>query len=168
MRLASQHAPTACSVFDDEMGRITYKFTVGKAIKPTLLRFHTAGDIMMNGIIDIHYMNSLVKWSNMYKQYYIPVINYTHCWRDEVTTPMQSFTRASVHNIADAVEAVKKSWHVAMAIDKGTANQIKEELKTAGLTGVHCPFQTNKITCAKCRLCEIKGSNERIILLEKH
>lgn len=166
--MVSKDVSTNPSVFDENMEKATRRHTHGKARKPKLLRFHVSGDIMFNNMVDETYVSVLTKWARRYMDMGIPVINYTHVWRAPLAKAIQFFTRASTHNVLHTVQAVRAGWHVIMQVGKGQANEAKAILKQHGLTGVHCPFQTHKITCARCKLCQVKGDINTIIVVEKH
>jgi hypothetical protein len=168
MDIVSKNAPTSAHVFVRYMKDATDRWLVRNAQKPALLRFHTSGDVMLNDVVDHDYVSALTQWARVYIENAIPVINYTHVWKDVSTRVMQFFTRASTHSIAEAKQAIAEGWHVTMQIRKGDAMRIKQELKAEGMTGVHCPWQTNRIPCKRCGLCKVQGKIETIVLMEKH
>jgi hypothetical protein len=142
---------------------------MGKRKAPSMLRFHTAGDVLLHEQVQVDYIDMVVKWAMIFiERLKVPVVNYTHAWRMDGTQVLKNFTRASVHNVADAVEANAQGWHVTLAVGKKEVSKAKTELKNIGLVGVACPFQTHKIKCEDCLLCEVKGSSKRVIVFEKH
>ena len=167
--MSAKHAPHDAERFDSEMTIKTASF-LHKDKKPSMLRFHTSGDVMLYDKPQHDYIDMLNKWADIYtNRLKINVINYTHAWKEQDVQSIKKYTRASVHNIQDAKEAIRNGWHVAYGITDGkTAKEVKEELKAEGLNGVHCPFQTHKIQCQKCKLCVVKGSIDTVIILEKH
>jgi hypothetical protein len=167
--LSAKHAPVDPERFDAEMTMKAMPIVMGKRKKPNLVRFHTSGDVLLHGEIQVDYIEMLVKWATIFiERIKVPVINYTHAWQMRGTEVLMNFTRASVHNVADAVEANAQGWHVAIAVRKDKIEQTKQELKNAGLHGVGCAFQTHGIQCEKCKLCVIKGSDKRVIMFWEH
>ena len=167
--LSAKHAPVDPERFDAEMTLKALPIALGKRKKPNLVRFHTSGDVLLNKELQNEYINVLVKWATIFmERIQIPVINYTHAWKMKGAEVLQNFSRASVHNVADAVKANAQGWHVAIAVEKDKIEQTKQELKNVGLHGVGCAFQTHGIQCEKCKLCVVKGSDKRVIMFWEH
>lgn len=168
--LSAKHAPTDAEVFDATMTEKVMRFVNSKRMKaPSLVRFHTSGDIMLHDEVQTDYVEMLVKWADILKNRLgIPVINYTHAWFLKGAERVKSFTRASVHHPDKARQAVDEGWHTTIAVRKHGAQEAKQELRERGLHGVQCAYQTHKIKCADCKLCEVKGNIKTVIIFEKH
>jgi len=160
-------ANNSIEVFNHTM-QIVWAKVLRKRNKPTLVRFHTSGDVMKNNYPDKQYIRYLLSWAEKYKLLGMKIINYTHAWKHDYVNTIQGFTRASTHSIEEAQNAIKNGWHVVMSVPKKGVEEAKKNLADVGLTGVHCPNQTHKITCSQCKLCAVKGSQSTIIIFEKH
>ena len=167
--LSAQKAPVDSERFDSEMTAKTLRIVNGKKKKPSLIRFHTSGDVMLNDSVQHDYIDVLNKWADIFKNRIgVPVINYTHAWYMKGVEQLKTFTRASVHSVSDARTAVDNGWYTTVAVAKGKVKETVIELEAVGLKGVPCAYQTNKIKCADCKLCVASGSTKRVIIFEKH
>ena len=166
-RIVSSTVNTDAEYFDAIM---TQK-TLGLKKMPSILRFHTSGDILHNDVVDAEYVAILNKWHSIYQDMKVTVINYTHAWKRAGAEIIKHFTRASVHTVADAIEAYNQGWYVALAVDD-TADavaQARAELKAAGLYGTECPNAIDKrIKCAKCKICTNKGNRKNVVIFPEH
>lgn len=167
--ITQRQSPYSAETFDANMVQVTDKhFSNGNT--PSIVRWHTSGDIMLNGVIQHDYVDMLIKWTAYFRNMQVAIINFTHAWKMAGAERVKSFTRASVHTVADAVNAVRDGWYVALACDAKDAERIKSELRQHDLVGVACANQiTNKrIKCADCKLCVTSGSTKRVIMFMEH
>lgn len=166
-RIVSDTVITDAEYFDSIM---TEK-TLGLKQMPSILRFHTSGDIVLDDVVDAEYVSMLNKWNNIYQDMKVTVINYTHAWKYKGAELIKHFTRASANTIEEAIEAYQNGWYVTLAVAH-TAEAIahtRAQLKDAGLYATECPNAIDKrIKCAKCKICTNRGNRKNVVMMPEH
>jgi hypothetical protein len=104
-------------------------------------------------------------------------MSYTHQWYLDHAKHLKGHALASTDTMADAVDAIRDGWRVAIHVDekeKLNGKTLKEnpqgELKN-GIKYFLCPAQRtdNAVTCNKCGLCDgTKDTKYNTIMFIEH
>jgi hypothetical protein len=144
--------------------------------KTQYIRHHVSGDVGSNGEPDYAYIKSMVEGHKSNPA--LRAWGYTHFWAvlnpEDFNAPGLCIN-ASADSIAEALEAKRRGWDVAVVAPKG---EKRLKWREGGELFVVCPNQVATeryaatkegyvIGCAECQLCLIRN-RKQIIVFRKH
>ena len=113
--------------------------------KTAIVRLHVSGDVMLNGELDVPYLEALIKGAEDNPE--MTFYGYTHAWREiDLATfkfPANFVLNASCDDMAQVAEAQALGWQTVTVIPA------EAEEKRYGDVVV-CPNQSTGLTCDKC------------------